>query len=950
MSFNESTDLWEDFLRSWPLERLKLMRLDEYSTSGDKDCFIYWLEFRLGNYGSIAGGSAFKFGVYSRKNTNSDNGDASLAYDANYGWYAKLGTTAEEAFEKIRSYVIQVAEAARSGRLEDIDGIPLGPTYKWKIAFHYQSLAEPSIACVFVKKPLLSFLGLPANTNTPLSTLYKEAAKQRQSNESIIGFSKRLWQKWVFSNPYEIKLTKSSIRNGYPNINLASAPFPETMYGGSTENEAAEIAHFRTDTGLEFDSDIRGPDATGSGRIRRQLSDYFTDINAKPDEIIVITPDEEGAFFIKRKSVNARSSEVRNTLHEPTPEFKMRTRMSKPPLNQILYGPPGTGKTFHTVDKALEILDPEFLETNRSNRIALKNRFDELRALNRIEFVTFHQSFSYEDFVEGLRASSDENGQIQYDIEDGVFKRICQAAQAKTTIEQQNRIDVSGRRIWKMSLGAAKGDDAYIFDDCIETNQILLGWGDSLDLTNKTTLEQIRAILERSDRPLGPNDYNSVASHTFVNRMQKGDLIVVSDGNHKFRAIAEISGDYQYLANRDQDNYRQSRAVRWLRVYSPSLPASHLLNVAFSQMTLYELRAPSIDMTKLDALINSESRSLDNGNSIYPGMKIGGYDILDVTKDIVRLQKPNGSKLAFDIQLIEELAQLVRHNKISIIDIREKHVFEKTDVNLEKYLVGGYPTILASLVETLVADKKSTYDGEAKQSVKLDSWVLIIDEINRGNIANVFGELITLIEPSKRLGADEAIETMLPYSKEKLGVPESLHIIGTMNTADRSLVHMDTALRRRFSFEAMLPDSRVLEAAGIGTVDGIDIIKMFNTLNKRIELLYDKEHTLGHAFFLPLATDATLDCLAGIFKRQVMPLLEEYFFEDWSKIRQVLGDDQKAKDSDCFVIPAYRKEDIAELFKMDVAEGLHEKAFTRNPNAFDLASAYMGIYMTSPQN
>lgn len=950
MAFNESTDLWQDFLKAWPLERLRSMRLDEYSTSGDKDCFIYWLEFRLGDYGSIAGGSAFKFGVYSRKNNNEDKGDASHAYDTNYGWYAKFGATAAEAFELVRSYVVKVAEAARSGRLEEIDDVPLGASYKWKIAFHYQSLTEPLVACVFVKKPLLSFLGLAANDNKPLSTLYKDAAKQRKPNESIIGLSKRLWLDWVFSKPYEIKLTEGSIKNGYLNVNLVSAPFPETMYGGNTNNEAAEQAHFRTDTGLEFDSDLRAPDATGSGRIRTRLGSYFSAINAKPGDTIVITPEEDGNFFIARKSVDLRTPGVRNIVRETTPEFQSRTRMSKPPLNQILYGPPGTGKTFHTVDRALEILDPDFLEANRNNRLLLKKRFNELRALDRIEFVTFHQSFSYEDFVEGLRASSDENGQIQYDIEDGVFKRICQAAQAKTTIELPNRIDLSDKRIWKMSLGAAKGDDAYIFDDCIETNQILLGWGDGFDLTNERTLEQIRALLERPDRPLGPNGYNSVASHTFVNRMQKGDLIVVSDGNQKFRAIAEITGDYRYLANREQDTYRQSRAVRWLRVYLPSLPASHLLNVAFSQMTLYELRSPSIDMAKLDALINSESQHRDSRNTLYPGMKIGGYDILEVTKDIVRLQKPNGSKLAFDLQLLEELAQLVRTDKISISDIREKRVFEKTEANLEKFLVGGYPNILAPLVEALVTNKNETTQGASIQPAKLDSWVLIIDEINRGNIANVFGELITLIEPSKRLGADESIETMLPYSKEKLGVPKSLHIIGTMNTADRSLVHMDTALRRRFNFEAMLPDSRVLEEAGIGSIDDIDIVKMFKTINKRIELLYDKEHTIGHAFFLPLATDATIECLAGIFKRQVLPLLEEYFFEDWSKIRQVLGDDQKDNDSDCFVVPAYRKEDIAELFKMDVAEGLHEKAFIRNPEAFNLASAYMGIYMISPQN
>lgn len=159
---SDDNGLWHEFLRKWPIERLRTMTLPEYSTSGDKDTFVYWMESRLDRLGSIWGGSAFKFGIYSRNATGADLGDSTRGYDDRYGWYRKFGDTASTAFEAVRRCVVDVAEAARDGRLEAIDESPLGDAYRWKIAFHYQSLQSPLIVCVYLRKPLLGFLGLPA--------------------------------------------------------------------------------------------------------------------------------------------------------------------------------------------------------------------------------------------------------------------------------------------------------------------------------------------------------------------------------------------------------------------------------------------------------------------------------------------------------------------------------------------------------------------------------------------------------------------------------------------------------------------------------------------------------------------------------------------------------------------------------------------------------------------
>ncbi len=221
---------------------------------------------------------------------------------------------------------------------------------------------------------------------------------------------------------------------------------------------------------------------------------------------------------------------------------------------------------------------------------------------------------------------------------------------------------------------------------------------------------------------------------------------------------------------------------------------------------------------------------------------------------------------------------------------RDYEAFRRGEINSEKDIKPTYKSKQSyhgnsqyyfALFEKIKEFQDNEWQPEKAAQVKKQNYVLIIDEINRGNIARIFGELITLIEESKRISGDDQATVTLPYSKEEFGVPDNLYIIGTMNTADRSIALLDTALRRRFEFVEMMPDLELVS----DDVDSVNCRQLLATMNERIRFLLDREHQIGHTYFMNVKS---IDSLASTFKNKIVPLLQEYFYDNWEKIELVL--------------------------------------------------------------
>ena len=489
-------------------------------------------------------------------------------------------------------------------------------------------------------------------------------------------------------------------------------------------------------------------------------------------------------------------------------------------LNTILYGPPGTGKTYATARCCVEICDGS---TERSDE-DIRRRYDELVGEERVEFITFHQSYGYEEFVEGLRP---ETGRTE-DTEsygsgfrlvptDGVLKRI--AERARNVSDQADDLNLAGRKIFKMGLGnRSNPNDQWVLGECIENGCALLGYGGDVDWSDPRYDDDKEILSRWREEKEDASNYTSTVKYmkAFRNGMKTGDIVVVPKGLTEFRALGVIEGGYEFH-EQEKGHYHHRRTVRWCWHDHDGMPLSEIYAKRFVQGTIHEL-----------------------------------------WQDQIR---------------ISGVRRLLKH----------------------------------------------TTEQEARLP-----YVLVIDEINRANVSKVMGELVTLLEEDKREGKLNEIAVTLPHSGKKFTLPANLFILGTMNTADRSIALLDTALRRRFEFEELSPDAGKLSMAAEKT--GIDLPKVLRAMNERLEWLIDRDHLIGHAWLMMTKSKSDVD---RIMTKKIIPLIAEYFYSDWEKVRAVLGGTSDFVQRERLPTPPGLDESGEDRYRWTVRDRFEDGAYER---------------------
>ena len=500
--------------------------------------------------------------------------------------------------------------------------------------------------------------------------------------------------------------------------------------------------------------------------------DFLTDVPeyAKYMEIIAEVQKKMASNEIKEKTFYELSANagISSSSNDEKSWYDEEVLLWKRQKNIILSGAPGTGKTYDVPEFAVRLCDPGF-DANGADRKDIVERYNQLKEENRIAFTTFHQSMDYEDWIEGLRPMVNEDNQVTYEIENGIFKRLCDEAERPIIKDRQFGI-AQDAVVWKVSL-AGTGDNP-VRSDCMKNNYIRVGWDGYGPI-----------ISEETDWSIHKGEGKKILD-AFINKMKIGDIVMSCYSSQTIDAIGVVTGDYEYDDN--FTGYKRVRKVNWIL------------------------------------------KGIDE-------------NIIDV----------NGGKTM-------TLSTVYRLNAISLGNVRSI---------LDKYKTPN----------TMEENKKP--------------YVMVIDELNRGNVSKIFGELITLLERDKRKGCVNAESVILPYSKKTFHIPNNVYLIATMNTADRSLGNLDYAIRRRFAFIAEKPfdldkdgfDSKLFKQVSELFISNFDEYAK-SSWEQTLKLIpaetlsdeYKPEDVwIGHSYFL-MKDEGGHDETSSRILYEIIPLLEEY--------------------------------------------------------------------------
>ena len=470
--------------------------------------------------------------------------------------------------------------------------------------------------------------------------------------------------------------------------------------------------------------------------------------------------------YMKEELKNKMTTETNNSSKGTWYDDVVRTWERR--KNIVLYGAPGTGKTYDVPELAVRLCNPAFMAAEPS-REEIVSRYNQLKTEKRIAFTTFHQSLDYEDWIEGLRPFVNENNQVTYEIESGIFKKLCEEAERPVVKDKQVGI-ADNAVVWKVSL-AGTGDNP-VRSDCMKNSYIRIGWDGYGPV-----------ISDETDWSVYNGEGKQILD-AYINKMKIGDIVMSCYSSQTIDAIGVVVGDYEF---EDKfPNYKRVRRVNWL--------------------------------------------------------------VKNINENIVEMN--DGKTMT--------LGTVYRLNSITLDNV--KSILEK-------------------------------YNTSSKMEENDKVYVMVIDELNRGNVSKVFGELITLLEADKRKGRINAESVVLPYSKKGFHIPNNVYLIATMNTADRSLGSLDYAIRRRFAFIAEKPfglevegfNEELFELVSSLFVKNFDEYKesgwdqtmKLESADTLSEEYKPEDVWIGHSYFL-MQDEEGEDNTSNRLLYEIIPLLEEY--------------------------------------------------------------------------
>ena len=470
--------------------------------------------------------------------------------------------------------------------------------------------------------------------------------------------------------------------------------------------------------------------------------------------------------YMKEELKNKMTTETNNSSKETWYDDVVRIWERR--KNIVLYGAPGTGKTYDVPELAVRLCDPAFMAAEPS-REEIVSRYNQLKTEKRIAFTTFHQSLDYEDWIEGLRPVVNENSQVTYEIESGIFKKLCEEAERPVVKDKQVGI-ADNAVVWKVSL-AGTGDNP-VRSDCMKNSYIRIGWDGYGPV-----------ISDETDWSVYNGEGKQILD-AYINKMKIGDIVMSCYSSQTIDAIGVVVGDYEF--DDSLPNYKRVRRVNWL--------------------------------------------------------------VKNINENIVEM---NDGKTMVE-------SSVYRLNSITLDNV--KSILEK-------------------------------YNTSSKMEENDKAYVMVIDELNRGNVSKVFGELITLLEADKRKGRINAESVVLPYSKKGFHIPNNVYLIATMNTADRSLGSLDYAIRRRFAFIAEKPfglevegfNEELFELVSSLFVKNFDEYKesgwdqtmKLESADTLSEEYKPEDVWIGHSYFL-MQDEEGEDNTSNRLLYEIIPLLEEY--------------------------------------------------------------------------